>query len=325
MKKALYLFIAALLVCSAGYAQNSFYYDSLTVTDASGKDSLEIFTYHTGTVGINNGVTPVATIKVPEGYKYLDTKQARYVMENIWGNPPQEGIQGLLMPVDRTPYEAETWAVTVFYDESGHVKDEDAKDIDYDDLLKDMQKETKEASEERVKMGYQAIELVGWATPPFYDEANHKLHWAKEIKFIGDSANTLNYNIRVLGKSGVLELNVIAGMNQLAEVNANLDNVLSSVNFDEAYAYNKFDPEFDKVAAYGIGGLIAGKVLAKIGFFALILKFWKLIAIAVIGAFAALRKKIFGKKEEEVAVETVATNPPASSDAPPANEADKIE
>jgi uncharacterized membrane-anchored protein len=36
------------------------------------------------------------------------------------------------------------------------------------------------------------------------------MYWAKEINFGGDSENTLNYNIRVLGRKGVLLLNFIA-------------------------------------------------------------------------------------------------------------------
>jgi uncharacterized membrane-anchored protein len=46
-------------------------------------------------------------------------------------------------------------------------------------------------------------------------------------------------------------------------------------------------PGADKVAAYGIGGLIAGKALTKLGFFALALAFlkkgWILVVLALGG------------------------------------------
>jgi uncharacterized membrane-anchored protein len=296
MKKFFILLFTALCILPASHAQGHVLYDSLVVTSASGEDSLEVFTYNTGKVDISNGL---ATFNIPEGYKYLDATQTKYVLETIWGNPPSETVLGLLLPVNLNPYQPECWAITVEYEESGHIKDEDAKDIDYADLLKDMKESVKDESVERVKQGYRPYELVGWAVPPYYDQQNHKLHWAKEIKFGEDSLNTLNYNIRVLGKSGVLVLNVIAGMDQLNEVNANLNKVLASVDFNDGHRYDQFDASIDKVAAYGIGGLIAGKVLAKVGFFALLLKFWKLIAIAVVGAFAALKNRIFGKKKEE--------------------------
>ena len=30
-----------------------------------------------------------------------------------------------------------------------------------------------------------SMELVGWAAPPRYDKATHKLYWAKELKVDG--------------------------------------------------------------------------------------------------------------------------------------------
>jgi uncharacterized membrane-anchored protein len=49
-------------------------------------------------------------------------------------------------------------------------------------------------------------------------------------------------------------------------------------------------PGADKVAAYGIGGLIAGKVLSKAGLFALALAFLKKGWILVVLALAGLWK-----------------------------------
>ena len=50
------------------------------------------------------------------------------------------------------------------------MSDEDADNIDYDELLAQMKESTAEGSKERVKQGYQSIELIGWASPPFYDK-----------------------------------------------------------------------------------------------------------------------------------------------------------
>ena len=71
-----------------------------------------------------------------------------------------------------------------------------------------------------------------------------------------------------------------------------------SINFEEGNRYSDFDPGIDKIAALGIGGLIAGKVLAKAGFFVLILKFWKFIAIGAVALFAGLRKYFGGKNKD---------------------------
>ena len=92
-------------------------------------------------------------------------------------------------------------------------------------------------------------------------------------------------------------MNAISEMDQLALVENNVEDVLSSVEFNAGYRYADFNPDLDDVAAYGIGGLIAGKVLAKAGFFALLLKFWKVIAVGAVAVFGFFRKALFGSKE----------------------------
>ena len=71
----------------------------------------------------------------------------------LWGNPPMPDPLGLLMPVNVGPLNPESWAVIITYEEEGYVKDKDAEKIDYADLLKQMQKDTREANKEREKEG----------------------------------------------------------------------------------------------------------------------------------------------------------------------------
>ncbi|SDX83269.1 Uncharacterized membrane-anchored protein [Lutibacter oricola] len=282
--------VIALFVCGIMYSQ----IDSLKIANEIYQqkiDSIEkSFNYEYDTVDLLNGI---ATINIPSGYKFLNAEQSAYVLTDLWGNPPSE-VLGLLFPKDISPMSDNfTYAVEVTYSADGYIEDDDAEDIDYDDLLEEMQNDTELYNKERVKEGYEKIELLGWASPPFYDKENKKLHWAKELKFENYEVNTLNYNIRVLGREGYLNLNAIGDMEVLPLLNSDIDTILNSVEFNEGYAYADFDASVDNVAAYGIGGLIAGKMLAKAGVFAGLLKFWKIIAIAVVGAFGALRKKIF--------------------------------
>ena len=79
--------------------------------------------------------------------------------------------------------DSNAWVFTIYYDEMGYVKDDDANDIDYDDLLKDQQKSILEENDERVKNNYEPVSLIGWASPPYYDSNRKVLHWAKELKF----------------------------------------------------------------------------------------------------------------------------------------------
>lgn len=241
-----------------------------------------------------------ATLNVPEDFYYLNPRDAETVLVEVWGNPPGQETLGMLFPADMTPFDSGAWAVTLDYEEDGYVSDEDADKIDYIELLNQMKKDTAEASRERVKQGYDSMELVGWASPPYYDAATHKLHWAKEIRFGGTDANTLNYNIRVLGRKGVLLLNFIAGMDQKPVVELKLDTVLALADFDQGVRYADFTPGVDKVAAYGLGALVAGKVLAKTGILAALLLFFKKFIVFIVIGIGALFKGLFGRKKAVV-------------------------
>jgi uncharacterized membrane-anchored protein len=105
----------------------------------------------------------------------------------------------------------------------------------------------------------------------------------------------------MLGRKGVLVVNFIAGMEQLPEIESNLDAVMSIAEFDEGSRYADFDPDIDTVAAYGLGALVTGKVLAKTGILAALLiglkKFWIIGLVAIGGVLARVFK---GKKKDQV-------------------------
>ncbi|MCB0697255.1 MAG: DUF2167 domain-containing protein [Chitinophagaceae bacterium] len=241
----------------------------------------------------------VATMHVPENFKFLGEEQSKQVVTDIWGNPEDENIIGMLFPADGDAIAANSYAFIITYEAIGYVKDEDADDIDYDEMLKESQDGEPELNKEREKMGFEPIHFVGWAQKPYYDKEKKVLHWAKEFHFGDADYNTLNYDIRILGREGILSLNAVADMSQLGMVKENINAVLDMPKFIPGKQYKDFDHSIDKVAAYTIGGLVAGKVLAKAGFFVLILKFWKIIAAGIAVAFAGIRKFFKRKKEEE--------------------------
>lgn len=239
----------------------------------------------------------LATFDLPDNFVFLDGKDAEAVLE-AWGNPPRQTPPlGLLMPAGVSPFEAQAWAVTVEYEPDGFVSDEDAGRIDYTGMLKDMQEDMREANAQRVKEGFEPIELIGWAAPPHYDAEGKKLYWAKELKFGDAREHTLNYNIRVLGRKGVLVLNFIAGMEQLPLIEKNLGSVLAMTEFNPGNRYIDFNPEMDKVAAYGLGALVAGKLAAKVGLFATALILLKKIWILPVLAFGWL-SRLFKRRKQ---------------------------
>jgi uncharacterized membrane-anchored protein len=248
----------------------------------------------TGTVELPGGV---ASLEVPESFYYLNPQDSKVVLEEMWGNPESELTLGMLFPAGTTPFDSDSWGVTIEYSEEGYIRDDDAAEINYDDLLKDMQASTREESEYRVENGYESISLVGWAEPPYYDAGQKKLYWAKELAFGQMDTNTLNYNIRVLGRQGVLVLNFIAGMPELDDIKQSREAVLSMASFNPGYRYEEFDPQIDKVAAYGLGALVTGKVLAKTGMLAGLLLLLKKVWIVIPLAFGALLK-LFRRRDK---------------------------
>lgn len=278
--------------------------DSLTDADFEAlyqayKDSIEgtLTFYADTTISIGDGM---AQLEIPTGYRYVGPEDANTVLVDMWGNPPGTGDDsfGMLFPDKYSPAFSGGFGIDIDYTEEGYIEDDDAADMDYDELLESLQEDARASNEFRREQGYQTLEVVGWATAPHYDATNKRLHWAKEIHFEGMDENTLNYNILFLGRRGYLTMNVIGDMNDLAEVNQGLDGILGSIAYNEGHRYEDFDSSIDEVAAYGIGALIAGKVLAKTGLLAglgiFLAKAWKLIALAGV-AIVGLLKKLGGR------------------------------
>ena len=257
--------------------------------------------YQQGQIDLRGGL---ATLSVPKEFNFLGPDDAETVLVKLWGNPPADDKPlGLLIPAGMTPLSTNCWVVTIDYNEDGFVKDDDASKINYDDLLKEMQTGIAAHNKARQEQGYPAITLLGWAAPPHYDAATHKLYWAKALKFEGAADDTLNYSIRMLGRKGVLELNAIASVNQFAEIDARTPQILGMVDFKEGNRYADFDPKVDKVAKYGIATLVAGGAMAlaaKAGFFKVLLvgllAAKKFIIIGVI-AVVAFAKKFFKRSD----------------------------
>jgi uncharacterized membrane-anchored protein len=256
--------------------------------------------YRQGEIDLRGGL---ATLSVPKEFNFLDSEDTETVLVKLWGNPPSEKRPiGLLIPSGMTPLSTNCWVVTISYDEDGYVKDGDASKINYDDLLKQMQKGVQESNKLRQEKGYPTVALLDWAEPPRYDATTHKMYWAKRIKFEGETGETLNYNIRMLGRKGVLELNAIASVDQLPEIDAQTPQILGMVDFKEGNRYADFDPKVDKVATYGLAALVAGGTLAVAAKFGLLKLLWVAILAAkkfvIIGlvAIVAFFKKMFNRR-----------------------------
>lgn len=258
--------------------------------------------FQNGKINLPGGI---ATLELPATFRYLDPADANKVLVDAWGNPPGGETLGMIFPADISPLSPDGWGVVITYQEDGHVKDDDASKINYDDLLKDMKQNTEDENKERIKAGYPSLLLGGWAEPPSYDSAAHKLYWALDLEPGDAKEHTLNYNIRVLGRKGVLVLNAVAGMNQLPTVKTEMEKVIGFTDFTPGNRYSDFNSGTDKVAEYGIAALVAGAVAAKLGLFAkliaLLIAFKKIVIVGVIAVVGAVGKLLGLKKKESSA------------------------
>ena len=248
-----------------------------------------------------------ATLHLGKDFYFLDAAQARQVLTELWGNPPStaDGVLGLVMPAGKSVMD-ETWGAVVTFQDSGYVTDDDASTADYDKILTQLREGEAEENEQRRAQGYPGMHLMGWAQPPSYDRATHAVIWARDLKIDGASADSLNYDVRVLGRKGVLSLNMLWDMPHLAEVRTAAATFGRTAQFTTGQAYADFDEaKGDKRAGYGLAGLVAagvGVVAAKkLGLIALALGFGKkfLVLFAIAGAaISRFFKKLFGKKDE---------------------------
>lgn len=243
-----------------------------------------------------------ARLRLTEGFRYLGKADARRVLEEFWGNPPDDTVLGMLVPTADGLDSDHSWAVILTWSDDGYVSDQDAAEIDYADLLETMQAETRDANPVRQEAGYPTVDLIGWAQPPRYDATAKRLHWAKHLQFEGSEGGTLNYDIRVLGREGYLSMSAIAGMADLDRVNDGMNEVLAMAEFEEGHRYADFNADTDRTAAYGLAALVGGGLAAKTGLLAklglFLAKFWKLLLIAGVGVVALVRKVRGNAKDE---------------------------
>ena len=232
----------------------------------------------------------IAEVKLPDDLAFAGAADARKLLESM-GNVTQGSELGLV--VSRT--EGQDWFIIFRFDGIGLVKDDDAKSIDADAILASIKEGTEAANAERKKRGMSTIDVVGWAEAPHYDAATHNLVWA----ILGrneDGTEVVNYNVRVLGRTGVMELKLVDSAAGFAAARPSVDKVLAAFAYKPGKTYAEWRPG-DKVAEYGLTALVAagaGAAAVKTGLLAglwkVLTKAGKLVVVAVIAAFGALGK-----------------------------------
>lgn len=246
----------------------------------------------------------VAKLALPAGRRFLGGKEAADAMQKM-GNLHNENLLGLVVSADP----GADYAVSIRYEDEGYVKDDDT--IDGKEILDAIAEGEPEYNEERQKAGFPPLHAIGWSEDPRYDKARHQVIWALLLESSGEK--TVNLNTRVLGRHGYLSVNLMCDPDALPRYRADGLALVNAATFDAGSRYEDFDQSKDRVAEYGLAGLILGGVglgvaikTAKLG---LLAGFWKpilafLVAAKklVVGMFVAIGagiKRLFGRKERK--------------------------
>jgi uncharacterized membrane-anchored protein len=242
-----------------------------------------------------------ATLAIPDGFGFVPLKEASAVMR-LMGNQTDERFIGLVFPLsDETHY-----FVSLVYEDSGYIKDDEAKEWDADELLQSLKDGTEAGNEEREQMGIDPIKVTRWIEPPAYDGTSHRLVWSAEavLKNGDDPDPTINYNTYVLGREGYISANLITSSSTVDADRQQAGPLLQAVTFNEKKRYTDFDSSSDKVAAYGLTALVGGLAAKKLGLLAVMtgfaLKFAKIIAVSAVALLLGVRK-FFGRKPDNPA------------------------
>lgn len=237
-----------------------------------------------------------ARLALPAGFAYIPSAQAARLMHAM-GNQTDEGFMGVVVGETMKGF------MTIRFEKSGYVKDDDARDWDADELLQNLKEGTEAGNEERSRRGIPEFVVAGWVQPPAYEPETHRLVWSAEVRDKVPSQEPsepgVNYNTYQLGREGYISMNLVTDLANVESQKPIAKQLLDQLQFDEGKRYADFNSETDNVAKYGLAALVGGVAAKKLGLLAtlgiFLAKFWKIAALAVVG-FGAAARKWFGRQ-----------------------------
>lgn len=176
----------------------------------------------------------LATMNLPNKYVFVKPEAAKQFLKEQGSSP--EGVLGMLAPDDENSH----WAVICRFDDCGYVTDDDAGKLNADEILNNYKEGTKEQNEERKEQNIPPIYVGGWTEKPRYQKDKHQVIWAIEVKDEdGASAPVkgVNYNTRILGRKGVLSMNLVTAPDKLESDKKNVLALLDQTNFVKGQNY----------------------------------------------------------------------------------------
>ena len=232
------------------------------------------------------------TIKISEGQQAVTGDDAKQVM--YWWNGEQFNIDVLVADPETGDY------TDYKYLNEGYVKLDDWKDVDPDKFIKELRSGLKESNKRRIANGFNTITQIKWLREPILNKAKNTVSYATIVSF-SDNSNSINASLILLGRYGYTESTYVTYEETFRKTgNSELNKIIANYDFVPEKEYSKFTTG-DKVAAAGIGGLLAASLGIKAfkagGIAALLLilkKAWFIIFIPFIFAWGWI-KRLFSR------------------------------
>jgi uncharacterized membrane-anchored protein len=137
---------------------------------------------------------------------------------------------------------------------------------------------------------------------PHYDTETHRLEWGTKLR-AEDNQLVVNYTIRILGRSGVMNAVLVSDPQTLNADIQQFKSALGGFDFSPGEQYAEFR-QGDRVAEYGLAALIVGGAAAAAAKSGVLKGLGKLAGVAIFGGIAAivaLFRGLFGRRKSRSA------------------------
>lgn len=193
-----------------------------------------------------------ATLQLGNDYYLMNGDDARQFLGagSTMDAKSLNNILGLILPTGKSASDT-PWYGVITFDRVGWVSDDELKGGTLKDLV--------------AKAQTPATAGNGtWVQEPVYDPNHHSIIWAQAVSAGSQGVGGIDYEIRVLARSGVLGINILCPKTSLADVQTAAPVLASAVSFGPGARYEDYQPGEDAKAPFGLAELVTSYLSAGV-------------------------------------------------------------
>lgn len=195
-------------------------------------------------------------LRLPQGLSFMSGEQ--FCASRPWYCENRQ-IEGVIYRSDQLYFEETGEFILVFYDDIGHVSDDDPMQINGSGLVKELMDDypytpADDSLDSKTKNW---SGLVGWPNRPRYDPERHQLSWACTIQGLENGDSYGAQAVCALGRSGVLRMETFGDSDYFP---FKLWTIQNFASFAKGHQYTDFDPSIDSLAGESMLDLLLDHV-----------------------------------------------------------------